>query len=64
MNQLDTILNTINLINTTLPAAAGLILSFRHSDGTEMVLSKLNENDIANDINIAQAEKFIADHQG
>lgn len=61
--QLEAILAAINAINATLPAAAGLVLSLKHSDGTESVLSALDKDEARNDLNIEQAQAFIDAHK-
>lgn len=41
MDQINTALAVVNLINQAMPIGVGLILSFRGEDGTETVLNTL-----------------------
>jgi hypothetical protein len=59
MDPLTTVLNAVIVFNQTAPALSGLILMFRHPDGTTTALNTLDAADAQNEINIAQAQAFL-----
>ena len=58
------ILAAIQLINSTLPVWAGLILSMKNQDGTVSTITLLDAADKQNEINILEAQKFIDENSG
>ncbi len=60
MNEFEKVINTINLVNATIPGIAGLILAFRNPDGTVILLT--SKDVIAGaEANINKANTFLAE---
>ncbi len=58
-SNLESIIEGVNLFNQLAPAAAGLILSLRHTDGTETVLTQLDTMEAKVDADVAEWDKLI-----
>jgi len=63
MDPLTAILGAVTVFNQAAPALTGLILSFRHEDGTVAPLITLDEAQKTNDENIAFATKWLEEHK-